>query len=438
MNEENRVKAILEPEEIPRKWYNIQADLPEPVAPPINPATKEPLPPEALHGLFAKELIRQEVCQDRYVDIPEELIEAYLRMGRPSPLYRAKNLERKLKTPARIYYKREDLSPTGSHKINTAIAQAYYNAEQGLERLTTETGAGQWGSALSLACSQFDLGCEVFMVRCSFEGKPYRREIMRMYGAEVHPSPSDRTESGRKFLSQSPDHPGSLGIAISEAVELAMQDDEANYSLGSVLNHVLLHQSIIGIEVLEQLKKLEETPDVMIGCFGGGSNFGGFVLPSAGKRLRGESDTQLVAAESEAAPSMTKGEFRYDFGDSAQLTPMIKMHTLGHDFIPPAIHAGGLRYHGAAPIISHLKQLGHIDTLAYPQEITFEAAELFAKTEGIIPAPETSHAIRAAVDKALEAKERGEEKVIVFNFSGHGLIDMGGYQKYLDGTLGAC
>ncbi len=430
------VKYLLSVDEMPKKWYNILPDLPEPLPPPLNPATKEPIKPSDLEPIFPKELIKQEVSDKRYIDIPDDVIEAYLRLGRPTPLYRARRLEEYLNTPAKIFYKREDVSFSGSHKPNTAVAQAYYNKREGVETLVTETGAGQWGTALSLACAMFDLKCKVFMVRVSYNQKPYRRIIMQLYGAEVYPSPSDKTEFGKKLLEENPEHPGSLGIAISEAIETVVKDEKAKYSLGSVLNHVLLHQTIIGQELLLQLEKADVKPDVMIGCVGGGSNFAGFSYPLLGKVLRKEEENiRFVAVEPKACPTLTKGEYRYDFGDTAGLTPLIKMYTLGHDFVPSPIHAGGLRYHGDAPSLCLLYDKGYIEARAYDQVATFEAGALFAKTEGIVPAPESNHAIKAAIDEALEAKKKGEERVIVFNLSGHGLLDLKGYMDFLEGKL---
>ncbi len=429
-------KILLDMDEMPKKWYNILSDLPEPFPPYMHPAKNEPIGPEDLAPLFSMELIKQEVSQDRYIDIPEEVRDAYYHVGRPTPLYRATRLEKYLKTPAKIYYKREDVSFAGSHKPNTAIAQAYYNKKEGIEKLTTETGAGQWGSALSLGCSLFDLECEVFMVRVSYNQKPYRRILMELYGSKVHPSPSDITNSGKKFLEQDSEHSGSLGIAISEAIEVAAGNETTHYALGSVLNHVLLHQTVVGQEVLMQFEKIDTTPDVMIGCVGGGSNFSGFMYPALGRKLRGESNgTKFIAVEPESCPTLTKGEYKYDFGDSAGLTPLMMMYTLGHDFVPSPIHAGGLRYHGDAPSICLLHKTGHVDAVAYNQLETFEAGSIFINTEGLIPAPETCHAIKAAIDEALECKKTGEEKVIAFNFSGHGLLDLQGYGDFLEKKL---
>lgn len=428
-------RVILHPDDIPTKWYNIAADLPEPLPPPLNPATNQPMKPEDLEAIFPKRAIAQEMSVDRYIDIPEEVRDAYLMLGRPSPLQRAKRLEKFLKTPAKIYFKREDLSPAGSHKPNSAIPQAYLNMKEGVEHLTTETGAGQWGTALSLACAHFDLECKVFMVRSSYDQKPFRRLVMETYGATVHPSPSDVTEYGRSVLADRPDHPGTLGIAISEAIELCLHQENTKYSLGSVLNHVMLHQTVIGQETMMQLEQIDAVPDYMVACVGGGSNFAGFCFPMMGKKIQGKVETEFIAAEPCSVPSMTKGDFKYDYGDTGKMTPLLKMYTLGCDFVPSAIHAGGLRYHGMAPTVSVAAKLGYIKPVAYEQRDTFGAATIFAKTEGIIPAPESSHAIKAAMDLALEAKKTGEEKVIVFNLSGHGLLDMTGYDRYLRNTL---
>jgi tryptophan synthase beta chain len=420
---------------MPKRWYNILPDLPEPLAPPLNPATKKPISPSDLERLFPKALIAQEMASDNYISIPDEVLQGYMMVTRPSPLQRAVGLEKALKTPAKIYFKREDLSPTGSHKTNTSLAQAYYNMKEGVENLTTETGAGQWGAALSLACSHFGLGCKVFMVRASYDQKPYRREMMRVYGAEVNPSPSNLTEFGKKMLAKDPKHPGSLGIAISEAMEMALRDGKTKYSLGSVLNHVMLHQTIIGEETLLQFQKLDEKPDYMIGCVGGGSNFAGFTFPAIGQKLKKKLDTEFIAVEPTSVPSLTDGKYEYDFGDTAGMTPLLMMYTLGHDFVPSPIHAGGLRYHGAAPTVSLLVNKKVVRPVAYQQKEVFTAAMMFARAEGIIPAPETSHAIKAAVDLALEAKRKNEKKIIALNFSGHGLLDLGGYQAYIDGKM---
>ncbi len=432
---ENGVKVMLDPDELPTKYYNILPDLPVALPPPINPATKEPIGPEALAPIFPKEIIRQEMSQNPFEPIPFEVREAYLRLGRPTPLYRAQRLEKVLNTPARIYYKREDLSPVGSHKPNTAIAQAYFAMKEGVERLMTETGAGQWGSALAYATNYFGLKSTVFMVRVSYDQKPYRKHVMRLFGADVYPSPSDRTNYGRKLLAEDGDNPGSLGIAISEALEAAVTGANTKYSLGSVLNHVLMHQTIIGLETLKQFERIDETPDIMVGCVGGGSNFAGFTFPAIGQRLKGKLDTRFVAVEAESIPSLTKGQYDYDFGDTAEMTPLLKMYTLGHTFVPPRIHAGGLRYHGAAPTVSLLLNEGIVEARAFDQLSTFEAGKLFAETEGLIAAPETCHAIKGVIELALEAKRANEERVIAFNFSGHGLLDLQGYADFLDGRL---
>ncbi len=429
------MKVLLDPDELPRTYYNIVPDLPVPLPPPLNPATREPIGPEALAPIFPKEIIRQEVSQNRHEPIPEELREAYLRLGRPTPLYRATRLERFLGTPARIYYKREDLNPVGSHKPNTAIAQAYFAMREGVERLSTETGAGQWGSALAYSTNYFGMKCTVFMVRVSYNQKPYRRVLMQLFGAQVFPSPSDRTAYGRRLLESNGHGPGSLGIAISEALESAVTGTNTKYSLGSVLNHVLMHQTVIGQETLRQLELADETPDVMVGSVGGGSNFAGFTFPAIRERLSGRLPTRFVAVEPETIPSLTRGAYDYDFGDTGEMTPLLKMYTLGHAFMPPAIHAGGLRYHGAAPIVSLLLHEGIIEARAFDQLSTFEAGHMFARTEGLVPAPETCHAIKGTIELALEAKRRNEEQVIVFNFSGHGLLDLGGYEQYMAGAL---
>jgi tryptophan synthase beta chain len=430
-----KTKIELTQDELPRKWYNIQADLKKPLPPVLNPGTKEPIGPQDLAAIFPMELIRQEVSTEKYIDIPDEVQQAYYLLGRPSPLQRAVHLEEHLKTPAKIYFKREDLSPTGSHKPNTAFAQAYYNMKEGIEQLTTETGAGQWGSALALACNYFDLKCKVFMVRISYDQKPYRKFVMHVYGASVTPSPSTETEFGRKLLKERPDHPGSLGIAISEAMETAVKGTNSKYALGSVLNHVMLHQTVIGEETMAQFKKIDETPDYMIGCVGGGSNFAGFTFPMIGEKLNGRNDVEFIAVEPKVVPSMTEGKYEYDFGDTAQMTPLIKMCTLGASFIPPSIHAGGLRYHGCAPSLSALVNDGTVKAVAVEQKDCFEAGIMFARTEGIIPAPESTHAIKVAVDLALEAKKKNEKRIIAFNLSGHGLLDLAGYAQFLDGKM---
>jgi len=388
----------------------------------------KPVAPEDLMRIFTKEGVRQEMCMEERVRIPEEVREAYLRLGRPTPLYRATRLEKYLKTKAKIYYKREDVNPCGSHKPNTAVAQAYYASKEGVEKLATETGAGQWGTALSYACMLFGLECEVFMTRSSYDSKPYRKTLMQLFGGKVHPSPSSITESGRTCLKEMPDHPGSLGVAISEAIEFTLKSGNTKYSLGSVLNHVLLHQTVIGEETMLQFKQIDVVPDLMVGCIGGGSNFAGFCYPFVREKLQGRIGTKFLAVEPEAVPSTTKGEYRYDYGDTAELTPLIEMYTLGHKFIPPPIHAAGLRYHGKAPSLSLLIKEGVINSVAYGQEEVFEAAKLFARTEGIVPAPETAHAIKAVID---EARKCSEDRIIAFNFSGHGLLDLGGYEQFL-------
>lgn len=433
--EDGQSKVLLGVEDVPRRWYNILSDLREPVPMPLHPGTREPIGPEALEPLFSREIIKQEVSSERFVDIPEEVREAYIRIGRPSPLYRAKRLEEALRTPAKVYYKREDLSPTGSHKPNTALPQAYYAAREGVERLITETGAGQWGSALSLATNYFGLGCMVFMVRVSYDQKPYRKLVMQMYGADVHPSPSRLTEFGQRVLRETPDHPGSLGIAISEALEVAGKEETAKYSVGSVLNHVLLHQTVIGLEAKAQMEELDLFPDDVVGCVGGGSNFAGLAYPFLGETLQGRQEASFYAIEPRSVPSLTAGRYEYDFGDTAAMTPLLKMYTLGHEFVPPKIHAGGLRYHGAAPTLSALVKGGAVQARAYDQVSTYEAGALFARTEGIIPAPETNHAVKGAIELALEAKRQGEERVILFNLSGHGLLDMEGYDQFLQNRL---
>ena len=428
-------RIVLGIDDLPKNYYNIQPDLPKPLPPPLNPGTREPIGPEALAPIFPKEIIRQEVSQNRREPIPEELREAYIRLGRPTPLCRATRLEAFLKTPARIYYKREDLSPVGSHKPNTAIAQAYFAMKEGVEHLATETGAGQWGSALAYSTNYFGLGCTVFMVRVSYDQKPYRKHLMELYGAKVFPSPSDQTNYGRKLLENNEHSPGSLGIAISEALESAVTGKNSKYSLGSVLNHVLMHQSVIGQETLQQFALADETPDVMVGSVGGGSNFAGFTYPAIGERLHGKSETRFVAVEPTSVPSMTKGRYEYDFGDTAEMTPLLKMLTLGHNFIPPRIHAGGLRYHGVAPSLSLLLDEKIVEAQAFDQVSTFEAGRIFTRTEGLVPAPETCHAIKGVIELALEAKRKNEEQVIAFNFSGHGLLDLEGYHQFLAGTL---
>jgi tryptophan synthase beta chain len=428
------LKIHLSEKEMPRQWYNIVADLPTPPPPPLDPVTGGPLDPSVLLKIFPRALIEQEMSTERWIDIPDEIIEVY-RLWRPTPLMRARNLEKALKTPARIYYKWEGVSPAGSHKPNTAVAQAYYNKIEGVKRLTTETGAGQWGSALAMGCKFMGIDCTVYMVKVSYYQKPYRRVLMQLWGAEVYPSPSDKTESGRKVLEENPDSPGSLGIAISEAVEDAFKHEDTNYSLGSVLNHVLLHQTIIGLEARKQFEMIGEWPDVVAGCIGGGSNFAGLTFPFLMDKLQGKRDIRAVAVEPSACPSVTKGIYTYDYGDVAGLTPLLKMFTLGHNFIPSPIHAGGLRYHGMAPLVSLLYKEGIIEAVAYPQRAVFEAGVLFAQTEGYIPAPETAHVIKFVVDEAIRCREEGKEEVILFNGSGHGHFDMAAYDDYLAGKL---
>lgn len=430
-----RTKFVLDEDEIPEQWYNIQADLPEPLAPPLNPVTKKPLTPQDLAPLFPMELIKQEVSTERWIDIPDEVREIY-KLWRPTTLFRAHRLEKALDTPAKIFYKYEGSSPPGSHKPNTAVAQAYYNKKEGIERITTETGAGQWGSALAFAGACFGLKVKVYMVAVSYKQKPYRRVMMETWGAECVPSPSRDTRVGRDMLEKDPECPGSLGLAISEAVEDAVSREDTHYSLGSVLNHVLLHQTVIGLETKKLMEKADVYPDIIVGCVGGGSNFAGLFLPFVKDKIDGtKPDLRIINVESAAAPKMTKGPFVYDYGDTAKLTPIIKMYTLGHDFIPAPIHAGGLRYHGMAPIVSHLYNLGYIEARATNQVETFEAGVTFARAEGIISAPETNHCIRVAIDEALKCRESGESKTILIGHSGHGLVDMAAYEKYLSGQL---
>ena len=427
-------KILLEEHEMPTQWYNIIPDLPEPPPPPLHPGTREVATADDLAPLFPKALIEQEMSAERFIDIPGPVLDVY-RLWRPSPLYRARNLEKLLDTPAKIFFKYEGVSPAGSHKPNTAVPQVYYNAQEGVKKLTTETGAGQWGSSLSFACAQFGLSCEVWQVAASYRAKPYRRTMMEVWGGKVYPSPSDRTEFGRSLLAQNPDHPGSLGIAISEAVSEAAADPDTRYALGSVLNHVLLHQTIIGEEALLQLAKVGETPDVLVGCTGGGSNFGGLAFPFLREKLAGRMNPTIRCVEPAACPTLTRGQYRYDFGDTAGLTPLMKMHTLGHDFIPDTIHAGGLRYHGMAPLVSHVYELGLAEAIAIPQLECFDAAVKFARCEGIVPAPEPTHAIAAAVREALACKESGEEKVILTALCGHGHLDLAAYDSYLRGAM---
>lgn len=427
--------VFLEQTQMPTHYYNIQADLPTPMAPPLHPGTKQPAGPQDLSAIFPMDLIMQEVSQERFIEIPDEVRDLY-RISRPTPLVRAANLENVLETPAKIYFKYEGANPTGSHKTNTSYPQAYYNKKAGIKKLVTETGAGQWGSALSMACKHFGMECEVFMVKVSYNQKPYRRTFMKLFGATVHASPTILTAAGRNVLEKDPDSPGSLGIAISEAIEVAVQRDDTNYSLGSVLNHVMLHQTIIGEEARKQMELVDEYPDIVIGCAGGGSNFAGLAFPFLRDKLTGiHKNMEVIAVEPLSCPSLTQGKFEYDFGDEAGMTPLLKMYTLGHEFIPPKIHAGGLRYHGMAPTISHLYDQGFITAKAYDQIEIFQSAQLFAQTEGIVPAPESSHAIKEAIEQALKCKESGEAKTILFNLSGHGFLDLGSYESYLENQL---
>lgn len=424
----------LDESQMPDAWYNIQADFTEPMRPPLHPGTGQPLAAADMAPLFPQALIEQEMSQERWISIPGEVIDIY-RLWRPSPLVRARALEKALDTPARIYFKYEGVSPTGSHKPNSAVAQAYYNKKEGVRRITTETGAGQWGSSLAFACNHFGLECLIYMVKVSFNQKPYRKNMMELFGARVVASPSNETEAGRKILAEVPDSPGSLGIAISEAVEQAVQDEYTKYSLGSVLNFVVLHQTVIGLETEKQLAMAGEKPDVLLASFGGGSNFGGFVLPFVNRKIKGES-MRIVAVEPAACPTLTRGVFAYDFGDAIGMTPLMPMHTLGHDFVPSPIHAGGLRYHGAAPIISHALNQGLIEANALKQNDCFASAAMFAKVQGIIPAPESTHAVHGAVREALRCREEGKSEVIVFNLSGHGHLDLSAYDAFLQGRLG--
>ncbi|MDA4126153.1 MAG: TrpB-like pyridoxal phosphate-dependent enzyme [Thaumarchaeota archaeon] len=430
-----QLKVVLSQDKLPVEYYNIQHDLPEPLPPPLDPGTLQPMSPEPLLRLFAKECVMQEVSTQEFIPIPDEVRQAYLRLGRPTPLYRATRLEQQLKTPAKIFFKREDLNPVGSHKPNTAIPQAYYHRKEGTERLTTETGAGQWGSALALATALFDIDLTIYMTRISYEQKPYRRTLMEVYGAEVFASPSSRTNAGKKFLEQDPAHPGSLGIAISEAVEDCVTHPNTKYSLGSVLNHVLMHQSVIGQEAKLQMEEFGEEPDYIVGCIGGGSNFAGLAYPFMRDKLRGKSEAEFVAAEPKAVPSTTRGSYRYDFADTSETTPLIKMYTVGHTYQCPPIHAGGLRYHGKAPSMCMLIDKGYMRSVAYSQNEIMDAGMLLAQTEGIVAAPETNHAIKATIDIALECKRRNEAKTILFNLSGHGLLDLKAYEDKLSNRL---
>ena len=428
------VKYLLDESRMPKAWYNLVADLPTPPPPVLHPGTSQPITPDDLAPLFPRSLIEQEVATEREIEIPKPVREIY-RQWRPSPLYRARRLEQALGTPARIYYKYEGISPAGSHKPNTAVPQAFYNCEAGIRRIATETGAGQWGSSLAFAGALFGIDVEVFMVRVSYNQKPYRRALMETWGATCIASPSERTAAGRAILAQRPDHPGSLGIAISEAVEIAAQRDDTKYALGSVLNHVLLHQTVVGLEAMSQLEMADDYPDIIVGCTGGGSNFAGIACPFLGTQLQGGRKVRVIAVEPTACPTLTRGPYAYDFGDTAHLTPLTKMHTLGSTFTPPGFHAGGLRYHGMAPLVSHVKQLGLIEARAYPQLSCFEAGVLLARTEGILPAPEANHAIRGAIDEALRCKEEGVSRAILFNLCGHGHFDMQAYMDYFAGQL---
>lgn len=433
-----KTRFLLDENDIPAQYYNIAADMAArnlPLPPPLHPATLQPISADDLVPLFPMGLIAQEVSTEREIEIPQPVRDIY-KLYRPTPLIRARRLERALDTPAHIYYKYEGVSPAGSHKLNTAVAQAFFNKQEGVRKLATETGAGQWGSALAMACNFFDIACQVYMVKISYQQKPYRRILMETFGARVTPSPSDETQAGRRILAQDPTSPGSLGIAISEAVETAAASGGAiKYSLGSVLNHVLLHQTVIGQEAIEQMKLAGESPDVIIGCVGGGSNFAGLAFPFLRDKLTGRSATRFIAVEPTAAPTLTRGQYAYDFGDTAQMTPLVKMYTLGHTFVPAGIHAGGLRYHGMAPLICALYDSGYIEAVAYHQNPVFEAAVQFARAEGIVPAPESAHAIRAAIDQALEARASGDKRVILFNLSGHGNFDLAAYEQYLAGNL---
>jgi tryptophan synthase beta chain len=420
--------------DIPNAWYNLLPDFPEPLPPPLHPGTKEPLPPDALRAIFPDNLIQQEISSERWHEIPEPIREIYA-LWRPTPLLRAVRFEKALQTPAHIYYKFEGVSPAGSHKVNTSVAQAYFNKQAGTKRLASETGAGQWGASLAMACKLFGLECNVYMVKVSYEQKPYRRMLMQTWGATVHPSPSDQTNYGRNLRVEDPSTPGSLGIAISEAIEDTTTHPNTKYSLGSVLNHVCLHQTVIGQEAIQQMQMAGEEPDVIFACCGGGSNFAGLAFPFIQRKLAGKTNVRIIAVEPSACPSLTKGDLRYDFGDTAEMTPLLMMHTLGHKFMPPPIHAGGLRYHGMAPMVSHALKLGLIDATALPQTTVFERAKLFAQTEGIVPAPEAAHAIAAVVGEALRARQEGAKRVLLFNLSGHGLLDLSAYETFQAGKL---
>ena len=428
------IKYLLEENKIPKTWYNIAADLPKPLAPPLHPGTLKPIGPDDLAPLFPMALIGQEVSQEREIEIPEPVRNIY-KQWRPSPLFRAKKLETTLDTPAKIYYKYEGVSPTGSHKPNTAVAQAFYNKEEGTKKIVTETGAGQWGSSLAFACSLFKIDLDVYMVKVSFEQKPYRKMLMQTYGARCVASPSNETNTGKAILKKDPNNPGSLGIAISEAIEMAAQKDTTKYSLGSVLNHVLMHQTVVGNEAMMQMEMAGDYPDILVGCTGGGSNFSGLAFPFIGKKFRDNQNIKVIACEPRSCPSLTKGKYVYDFGDTGHLTPLVKMHTLGSQFIPPATHSGGLRYHGMAPMVSHLKELGIIEAKAFGQKECFEAGIKFANVEGIVPAPEATHAVKGAIEAALECKKNGKSKTILFNLCGHGHFDMQAYGDYFDNKL---
>jgi tryptophan synthase beta chain len=429
-----KTRFDLTQSDIPKSWYNLLADFPEPLPPPLHPGTKQPMPPEALEAIFPRNLIEQEMSPRPWIEIPEPVRDIYA-LWRPTPLLRAVRFEQVLKTPAHIYYKYEGASPAGSHKPNTAVAQAYFNKVAGTKRLATETGAGQWGSSLAFACSLFGLECNVYMVKVSYDHKPYRRMLMHTWGATVHPSPSDQTDYGRKLLAEDPHCPGSLGIAISEAIEDTMKHPHTKYSLGSVLNHVCLHQTVIGQETIQQMEMAGEEPDTIIGCCGGGSNFAGLAFPFIRKKIADKKTYRIVGVEPSACPTLTKGELRYDFGDTAETTPLLMMYTLGHKFMPPSIHAGGLRYHGMSPMVSHALKLGLMEAESHHQTKVFEAATQFARSEGIVPAPESAHAIASVVDEAAKARESGKKRVIVFNLSGHGLLDLSAYESYLHGKL---
>lgn len=429
-----QTQFTLTQHDIPKEWYNLNADFPEPLPPPLHPGTKQPVPPDALLALFPENLVRQEASTERWIEIPEP-VRAIYALWRPTPLLRAVRFEQALQTPAHIYYKYEGASPAGSHKVNTSVPQAFFNQQAGTKRLATETGAGQWGSSVAFACSLFGLQCSVYMVKVSYQQKPYRRMLMHAWGATVHPSPSDQTDYGRKLLHENPQNTGSLGIAISEAIEDTVKHPRTKYSLGSVLNHVCMHQTVIGQEAIRQMELAGEAPDVIVGCCGGGSNFAGLAFPFLRQKITEKKSYRIVAVEPTACPSLTQGELRYDFGDTAETTPLLMMHTLGHTFMPPPIHAGGLRYHGMSPMVSHALKLGLIEAEAYPQTQVFETATQFARTEGIIPAPESAHAIQAVAREAIAARESGRKRVILFNLSGHGLLDLSAYEAFLTGKL---